>query len=139
MTSQPPIYLIKRVTCWSSSDLGDEIQLETTIEDGSLVVLRSEYRDVPRLMLAIREGAAIAEQKQNLIPDSEIRMFSPWEATAVDTGLSPQGDLVGLHYQTTEGVPIELALSKELARETVERLSAELDNLDRGQRPRYSS
>jgi hypothetical protein len=138
VTSQPPIYLIKRVTRWASSDAGDMIQLETCVEDGSLLILRSEFQNVSKLAQAVIQAGLIAEQKQESIPTQDIRLASPWEAVSMESGLSADGRFAVLLYRTTEGVPIELTIPTELARETIERLRSELDKLDRGQYPKMS-
>jgi hypothetical protein len=138
MAIDVPIYLIRRITRWASSDRGDAIQLETIVEDGSQLILRSEYKDISRLTQAIIQAARIAEQKQQAIPNQDIELMSPWMAISMESGVSTDGKLVGLVYRTTEGVPLELTMSPELARETIERLSSELDKLDRGQHPRLS-
>ena len=138
MTSQPPIFFIKRVTRWASSDSGDMIQLETIIDGGSRLILRAEYRNVSRLTQAILQAARIAEQKQKAIPNQDIQLVSPWAAVGMESGLSTGGKLVGVLYRTTEGVPIELTMSPELAHETIQRLQSELDKLALGQYPKTS-
>ena len=138
MTSQPPIFFIKRVNRWASSDSGDMIQLETIIDGGSRLILRAEYRNVSRLTQAILQAARIAEQKQKAIPNQGIQLVSPWAAVGMESGLSTGGKLVGVLYRTTEGVPIELTMSPELAHETIQRLQSELDKLALGQYPKTS-
>jgi hypothetical protein len=138
MASQPPIFFIKRVTRWASSDSGDMIQLETIIDGGSALILRAEYRNVSRLTQAILQAARIAEQKQKAIPNQDIQLVSPWAAVGMESGLSTGGKLVGVLYRTTEGVPIELTMSPELAHETIQRLQSELDKLALGQYPKMS-
>ena len=138
MTSQPPIFFIKRVTRWASSDSGDMIQLETIIDGGSRLILRAEYRNVSRLTQAILQAARIAEQKQKAITNQDIQLVSPWGAVGMESGLSTGGKLVGVLYRTTEGVPIELTMSPELAHETIQRLQSELDKLALGQYPKTS-
>jgi hypothetical protein len=127
MADVRPIHLIKRVTRWASSDAGDAIQLETVVEDGSPVIIRSAYQDVPRLLQSIIQAASIAEQVQNRMPGQGIELVSPYIANEVHTGTSADGKLVALKFATTEGVPIEVAMPASLARETIERLSAELE------------
>jgi hypothetical protein len=136
--SNPQIYLITRINHWASSDSGDAIQLVVTIQDETQIVLRSAYKDVSRLVQATLQAAMIAEQKQQAIPDQNIQTMSPWMVTNVDSGLSTDGKYVGLIYQTTEGVPVEVTMSPDVARETIECLSSELDNLDQGQYPKLS-
>ena len=132
MSDQPPNYMITRVTRWASANDGDTIQIETIVSDGSPLILRSAYKDASRLIQALIEAASIAEQKQAGIPDQDIPSTSSWMATSAESGLSTDGKYVGLLYLTTEGVPIHMTMSPELARETIQRLSSELDRLDLG-------
>jgi hypothetical protein len=138
MTSQPPIFFIKRVTRWASSDSGDMIELETIIDGGSALILRAEYQNVSRLTQAVRQAARIAEQKQKAVPHQDIQLSSPWRTVSMESGLSAGGRFVVALYRTTEGVPIELTMSPELARETIERLQSELNKLALGQYPKMS-
>jgi hypothetical protein len=48
------------------------------------------------------------------------------------SGISTDGTRVALIFQTTEGVPIEVTMPPNLAHETIERLSMELDRLKTG-------
>jgi hypothetical protein len=100
--------------------------------------LRSEFKDVSRLTQAILQAAMIAEQKQRSIPNQDIQLMSPWMAESMESGLSADGKYVCLLYRTTEDVPVELTISPELARETIARLSSELDRLGRGEHPKLS-
>ena len=138
MSSQPPIYFVTRVTRWASSNLGDAIQLETIVKDESRIILRSAYKDIARLTQAIFSAAHLAQQKQRAIPNQNLELMSPWVATSMRSTLSIGGQYVGLVYRTTEGVPIQLAMSPELARETIARLSSELARITKGQTPRLS-
>jgi hypothetical protein len=47
-------------------------------------------------------------------------------AVEINSGASRDGKIVALIFQTIEGVPIEVAMSPEIARETVGLLSTEL-------------
>jgi hypothetical protein len=127
-TMTPPIYVIKRVTRWASSDAGEMIQLEINTDRGP-IILRCAYEDLPKFLQAAVQGGAIAEQKQKAAPGQGIDLVSPWMATNVRTGVSVDGKHVGATFQTTQGVPVDLTMPTKLAELTIERLSAELDKL----------
>jgi hypothetical protein len=65
----------------------------------------------------------IAEQRQRAIPNQDLKVVSPWMAVEINSGTSGDGKIVALIFQTTEGVPIEVAMSPEIARETFALLS----------------
>jgi hypothetical protein len=72
--------------------------------------LRTAYKDAPRLAQALLQAAAIAEQIQKRMPGQGIELVSPYMATEVRTGASVDGKSVGLVFQTTEGVPIQVTI-----------------------------
>jgi hypothetical protein len=127
--SDVPIYVIERVNRWSSSDAGDMIQIETKVEGGSIVVLRTAYSYAARLAQSIIQAAAIAEKKQKQMPGQGIELVTPYMASDVRTGHTLDNQFVALNFQTTEGVPIQVAMQPSLARETIERLTNELSQV----------
>jgi hypothetical protein len=130
--SDVPIYMIRRVDRWASSDAGDMIQLEAATEDGSKVVLRTSYDLAARLAQAIIQAAGIAEKKQKQMPGQGIELVTPYMATDVQAGSSVDRKVVALNFQTTEGVPIQVAMPPNVARDTIARLSDELSRLELG-------
>jgi hypothetical protein len=97
-----------------------------------MVIIRSAYQDAPRLVQAIVQAAKIAEQMQNAMPGQGIELVSPYTAADIRTGSSPDGEIVLLAFATTQGVPVEIAMPTNLARETIERLSTELARIKTG-------
>jgi hypothetical protein len=130
--SDVPIYMIRRVDRWASSDAGDMIQLEAATEDGSKVVLRTSYDLAARLAQAIIQAAGIAEKKQKQMPGQGIELVTPYMVTDVQAGSSVDRKVVALNFQTTEGVPIQVAMPPNVARDTIARLSDELSRLELG-------
>jgi hypothetical protein len=132
------IHMIKRVARWAASDRGDVIQLETIDENQKPVILRMEFQDVSRFAQAVVSAAMIAEQRQRTIPNQDLKVVSPWMAVEIQSGTSGDGKIVALIFQTTEGVPIEVAMSPEIARETIGLLSTELLRIETGQHTKLS-
>jgi len=132
------IHTIKRVAQWAASDRGDVIQLETIDENQKPVILRMEFQDVSRFAQAVVRAAMIAEQRQGAIPKQDLKVVSPWMAVEIDSGTSGDGKIVALIFQTTEGVPIEVAMSPEIARKTIGLLSTELLRIETGQHTKLS-
>jgi hypothetical protein len=136
-SSRESVHFIKRVTGWSSSDNGEEIQLEATASDGSLVILQMDYRHVPKFLHAAIQAASIAEQIRELISEQGAERtspyiatnFRPYIATGFSYGVSVDGKYIGLNFTTKDGVQVLVALSPYLPQETISRLSEALERL----------
>jgi hypothetical protein len=137
-SSRESVHFIKRVTRWSSSDDGEIIQLETVASDGSQVILQMAYRYAPRFVQATIQAASIAEQIQTRMPGQGLEMTCPYMATNVWTAVSIDGKSVGLGFQTTDGVPVLVSLTREVARKAIAQLSEQLVRLETKPLPKLS-
>jgi hypothetical protein len=63
------------------------------------------------------------------MPGQGIELVTPYMASDVRAGRTVDNQFVALNFQTTEGVPIQVAMKPNLARETIERLTNELSQV----------
>jgi hypothetical protein len=105
---------------------GSAIQIDVAFSDGSSLSIECPYEKIPRLVQSVMAAASAAEKQQRAMPGERIEVNSPYIATESMTGRSPDGNLFAIRFQTTEGVPLEVAMPRDIAQQTVDRLAAEL-------------
>jgi hypothetical protein len=88
---------------------------------------------LPLLARAINDVGIVAEKARKALPGESISTVVPHLVLGVRTGTSEGDRYIGMKFQTNMGFPLEVAMTPELALETIERLTKELEQL--GKRP----
>lgn len=101
------------------------IKLETEPTEQSLS-LTIPYHRIWTFMHAIRSAASLAAQRQQQVPDSQMAAVAPYIAASVQVGHHPTTGRIALHLQTSEGLPLHIAMDRELVETTISLLQSEL-------------
>jgi len=119
--------LLSGVTEYGTDAAGENItiKLEMVPEDQSLS-LTIPFHRIWSFMLAIRNAASLAHQRQQQAPGSQIAASAPFVATSLQVGHYPKMGRIALHLQTNEGLPLQIAMDRELAETTILHLQSEL-------------
>jgi hypothetical protein len=120
--------LFSGVTEYETDAAGENIKIKLEMEpnDQSLF-LTIPYHRIWSLMLAIRTAASLAVQRQQEVPQSQITAAAPFLADSVNVGTFPKTGRIALHLQTSEGIPLQIAMSRKMAESTISLLQSELD------------
>jgi hypothetical protein len=107
---------------------GHAIELDFRFDDGSQLTLEILFQILPILMRSIWEAAAIAETTQRRAAGEQMMAFVvPYRMQDMRTGRSPDNVIVA-DFRTDLG-PVQIAMTPEQTRLTIERLTAELGRL----------
>jgi len=119
--------LLSSVTEYGPDAAGENItiKLETEPQEQSLS-LTIPYHRIWSLMHAIRSAASLAVQRQQQVPDSQVVVVAPYIAASVQVGHHPTTGRIALHLQTSEGIPLHIAMDRELVETTISLLQSEL-------------
>jgi hypothetical protein len=112
---------------------GRAVIVDLQLEGGEALTLECHHEKLPLLAAAINDAGLVAERARKALPGESISTVVPRFAMAVRAGTSADNLYIALAFQTDTGTPLEIAMPPELARETIERLQYELDQL--GRRP----
>jgi hypothetical protein len=119
-------------------DGGHAIEVDFTLDDASTHTLKIPYERIAQAVHAISNAASVAETQQKVAASGQPRfaVIAPYYATNVRTGQSSDGRIL-LGFVTSQG-PVEVAMTSDLARKTIERLTFELGQLGKQQFPKPS-
>lgn len=120
---------IRHVINSASIEGGHAIQIELEFADATRETLRVEFQTLPLVAEALRQAAAVAEQQQKAAPGQAIQLDVPHYATSVRCGTSTDNTQVVAKFATKAGFPVTIAMTPNLVKETIGKLSAELGNL----------
>jgi hypothetical protein len=120
---------IKRVVTAGAIEHGHGIQIELEFTDGSPEILRCEPHIAPSIARAVLEASAVAEMQRKLQPGEGIEIEIPYQATDLLVARARDNRSLAIKFLTKVGVPLVVAMTPNLARKTIERLSAQLNNL----------
>jgi hypothetical protein len=112
---------------------GHAVIVDLQLEGGEKLTLECHHEKLPLLAAAINDAGVVAERARKAFPGESISTVVPRFAMAVRAGTSADSLYIAVAFQTDTGAPLEIAMPPELARETIERLQYELDQL--GRRP----
>jgi hypothetical protein len=129
---------IKAVGQGRSVDGGNAIEVDFVLTDDSPHTLKIPFENVPRTMHAISQSASVAEtaQRVSISGQSQFAVIVPYRATDVRTGHSSDRQ-IAVAFSTAQG-PVQIAMSADLTRLTIERLTSELGQLDKPRQPKLS-
>jgi hypothetical protein len=129
---------IKSIHQSRSVDGGHAIELDFTLDDGSIHTLKMPYERIAHTVHAITSAAAVAESAQKVGTSGKpaFAVIAPYRVSNVRTGVSPDGVIVA-EFATPQG-PVQVAMTTEQTRWTIERLTAELANHGKQRFPKLS-
>jgi hypothetical protein len=120
---------IKRVVETRAVDHGHAIEVELEYRDGSIETIKCPFERAGMLVHGITNATVVAERMRSTQPKQKISLEVTYDVTEVHTGPSVDGKKIALRFQTTLGSPAILAMSLDLARRTIERITAELEKV----------
>lgn len=116
---------------------GHAIEIDFDLNDKSLSTLQIPFPQIPILLRAIWQAAAIAETTQRRAAGEQMTaVVAPYQATDIRVGSSQEGTILA-DFSTVQG-PMQIAMTADLARLTIERLSMAVTDLATRQFPRLS-
>jgi hypothetical protein len=116
---------------------GHAIEVDFQFDDDSRLTLQILFQVLPTVMHAIWNAAAIAETTQRQSAGERMMaVVLPYRMQDMRTGHSPDGTVVA-DFRTAQG-PVQIAMTPDQTRLTIERLTTELANLGRRQFPQLS-
>ena len=116
-----------------SIDGGHAIELDIELSDGSKETLECPQERAALLVHAITNAAVVAERMRQAAPGTVFSVEVPYYATGVRTGTSADNQFVVVLFPTKGGQPVQIAMTRDIARTAIEQLSNELDQLGRQQ------
>jgi hypothetical protein len=112
---------------------GHTIEIELGFSDGSQDVISCPYHLLPGLAQAVRQAGALAEHAQKALPGQAVQLEQPYRATACNTGvaMASDGPWIAIRFATTDMIPVAIAMQPNLAKDAIQQLELELENLDK--------
>lgn len=108
---------------------GSAIELDLGFEDGSATTIQFPFTMLPALQKTIWDAAAIAETTQRQAAGQQmLAVVLPYRMQGMRTGRSPDGTIVA-DFQTAQG-PMQVAMTADQARLTIQRLTEEIGRLN---------
>jgi hypothetical protein len=119
--------LLGGVTKYETDAAGENITIKLEMAPGDQSLsLTIPYHRIWSFMLAIRDAAFLASQRQQQVPSSQMAVSAPFVATSLQVGHYPSTGRIALHLQTNEGLPLQIAMDRELAETTILHLQSAL-------------
>ena len=112
---------------------GHAIELDISFENGEEETIEIPSEKAALFSNAIHNAASVAERMRRALPGEAVSTEVPYYATDVGTGRSVDNRYVLYRFPTTIGTPMSVAMTPEIARDAIQRLTAELENLGRQQ------
>ena len=81
--------------------------------------------------LAINQTGAVAERMQRAQPGQLVSVEVPIVVLDVQAGIMADNKSIGVRFVTSIGAPLVFSMPRNIAQTAIERLSAELENLDK--------
>jgi hypothetical protein len=110
---------------------GHVVELDLAFNADQVETIEISSEKLALLSNAIQNAAAVAERMRRALPGETVSTEVPYFATDVRTGSSVDNRYVLFRFPTTIGTPMNIAMTPEIARHAIERLTTELDNLGR--------
>jgi len=116
---------------------GHAIELDLQFDDNSSLTLQFQFQVIPTVMHAIWNAAAVAETTQRQSAGERMMaVVLPFRMQDMRTGHSQDGAIVA-DFRTAQG-PVQIAMTPDQTRLTIERLTAELAIVSKQQFPKLS-
>jgi hypothetical protein len=107
---------------------GSAVEFDLGFEDNSTIAIQLPYSMIPVFMRAIWNAAARAETMQRQAAGERMTaMVVPYRMQDMRTGRSPDGIVVA-DFRTAQG-PVQIAMTADQTRLTIQRLTEELERL----------
>jgi hypothetical protein len=107
---------------------GSAIEIDLGFEDNSSITIQFLFSMIPMLQKVIWDAAAVAETAQRQAAGEQMMaVVLPYRMQDMRTGRSPDGIVVA-DFRTALG-PVQVAMTPDQTRLTIQRLTEELDRL----------
>jgi hypothetical protein len=107
---------------------GTAVEFDIGFEDNSAVTIQLPFTMIPMFQRAIWDAAAVAETTQRQAAGEKmLAVVLPYRMNGMRTGRSQDGTLVA-DFQTNQG-PVQVAMTADQTRLTIQRLTEELNRL----------
>jgi hypothetical protein len=108
---------------------GSVIEFDFGFEDGSTITIQFPFSMIPMFQKATWEAAAAAETAQRQAAGERMMaVVLPYRMQDLRTGRSPDGTIVA-DFRTAQG-PVQVAMTADQTRLTIQRLTEELGRLN---------
>jgi hypothetical protein len=87
------------------------------------------FEALPKIIGALRLFGELTEKARRLQPGEPLEIVLPYRATKVRTGYDLHTKQIVAQFQTTEGIPVMIAMPPTLAEEKIRLLQGELDRM----------
>ena len=119
--------LLTGITEFGADEAGENITIKLLIEpEEQSLTLIIPYHRIWKLMDGIRNAASLAVQCQQKLPHSEKFVLVPYVADSVAVGRYANSEGIGIQFQTSEGIPLSVAMNRGVAETTISLLKSEL-------------
>jgi hypothetical protein len=119
-----------------SSDHGETTEFEAAFADGTKELLSCRLDTFAKIIVKLRNFAqAAAKMREGYT--ARVALVSPFEVNRVTDSAVAQNGMIAIEFGVTEGMPIQLAMTQDMARRTMELLGRSLAQaMDPQSRPR---
>lgn len=111
---------------------GHAVIMDLLLIDGNELTLECRHETLPMLSMAANDAGVVAERARRAGPTATISTEVPYYVKDVGSGVSTDGRFVLLRFPSSVGSPVIIAIPPDIARRSIELLTAELDKLGRG-------
>ena len=106
-------------------DFGHSVQFELMLETGAPQAFVCGYEAMPKLVAGLKATAVAAEKMRNSQPGQLVELVQAYRATGSQTGYGQNRTIV-IRFGTTEGLPIQIEMTRQIAEDTIGRLQTAL-------------
>ena len=118
---------VTRVIEGGAVQYGQAVGFAFQMADGSQKRFHCRFERYPKLIQGLRAFGQIAEKARAGMVPTSLEAIDPYRVTeAPHPASTVDGQTVVLSFQTTEGVPVTLAMTREAAQATISELSKAL-------------
>jgi hypothetical protein len=121
---RPQRCAVKQVTGGGPIDYGQAVQFEFEFVDCSREKFHARCQDFPKIVSELRGFAGIAQRAKAATPDKPVEVVNPYQATEART--DRVGPMIVLHFPTTDGIPLLIAMEASVAETLARGLEREL-------------
>lgn len=112
---------------YGADESGENITIKLMIEsEEQSITLVIPYHRIWKLMDGIKNAASMAVQYQQKSPHQKIILLDLYVADSVAVGRDANSERIAIQFQTSEGIPVSVAMNREVAKTTISLLESEL-------------
>jgi len=118
---------IVKVTTGGATQYGQAVGFGFQMADGSERRFHCRFERFAKLVQGVRAFGQIAEKARAGMLPTSLEVVDPYQITVPpQAGVSVNGQVIVLAFQTSEGVPVTLSMSRDAAQATISELGKAL-------------